>query len=597
VRFGLKRFAVRASLALLCLLALCACPDVRRPAGRDFAASGSVWAGGVERRAEPLTGAHVRAWGGEASERAESEAFADDAGVWRLTLGKSEGSAVLEVAREGWVPAYKAVRLNPFTEISWNVALEPAEELDCSSGACSVASNGLRIESPPEGAFGWARAFDPSTGTATVAGLETLRVFGLAHVALDAGDFDPDAGGFASDAGSGSTSLLTLRLPYESWKRLEDALVSTGRIEVPARRFEPETATWVEAGHAKLWSENGVELPESVLPALRSGTHQGGVIATLPLTTSGWWAVALPAASSGCIEGKVTVEGSPAAGVSFEAPPRASSASGSDGAFCAAVPVGASAEQATLYVQYAGLSYTPLEVSLPTQPGTCGGGCGSAGTVAVTAAGTITAEACKVTGTVKDPAGALLPGAVVVGLDESVSRGVFTTLCGRLGTRCPLAVAADENAHFELILPVQRGVQVSGRALVENVGGLDGVREGGLRLAGCPAAPVDLVLRTGSDSVAVEVTVAGGSIGWAPALPAAQVRAVDADGGVKWEVATPGGLAAPLVYGQVPAGAQQRTPASGSPAPLQSGDEVEVLLIGTDSRGYQYSGGASVPVP
>jgi hypothetical protein len=47
----------------------------------------------------------------------------------------------------------------------------------------------------------------------------------------------------------------------------------------------------------------------------------------------------------------------------------------------------------------------------------------------------------------------------------------------------------------------------------------------------------------------------------------------------------------------VPAGAQQRTPASGSPAPLQSGDEVEVLLIGTDSRGYQYSGGASVPVP
>lgn len=589
---------MRALLVPLFLLALTACPDVRRPAGKDFAASGTAWAGGVERRAEPVSGARIRAWGGAGEARTEAEALADDAGVWRLTLPRREGTSVLELSKEGWVPAYKAVRLSDFTEISWNVALEPAEELDCSSGACSVGSNGLRIESPPEGAYGWARAFDPSTGTATVAGLESLRVFGLAHVALDAGDFDADGGGFASDGGSSGASLLTLRLPFESWKRLEDALPSTGRIEVPARRFDTETATWVEAGHAKLWSENGVELPESVLPALRNGTHPGGVIATLPLTSSGWWAVALPAASSGCIEGTVSVEGSPSAGVTFEAPPRTASASSSDGAFCAAVPVGAGGEKTTLFVQYAGISYAPMDVELPSQPGTCGSpGCTSVGKISVTAADTVTAEACKVTGTVKDPAGALLPGAVVVGLDESVSRGVFTTLCGRLGTRCPLAVAADENAQFELIFPVQRGVQLSSRALVENPGGLDGVREGGVRLSGCPSAPVDLVLRTGSDSLGVEVTVTGGSIRWTPPLPAAQVRALDADGGVKWDVATPGGLPTPLVYGQLPAGAQQRTPATGSPAPLLSGDEVEVVLIGTESRGYQYSGGASVPVP
>lgn len=582
-------------LALLAL-ALLGCPDVRRPASKDFAASGNVWAGGVERRGEPLGGAVVRAWPrGAASNPAE--AVADDAGAWQLSLPVSSGEVVLEVAGEGWVPASRALLVQPYTEIQVNLALAPAEELDCGSGPCGIDSDGLRLESPPEGAFGAARAFDPSTGELSVAGLDALRALAVAFVALDAGAFDADGGGFASDGGSAGQASLALRIPFEAWKRLDDLQAGTGRIEVPVRALDRATASWSEAGQAVLVSEAGLALPESALPALRAGTWGGGAVALFPLPRSGFWAVAWPAASAGCIEGTATVEGASASGVVLELPPRAASASGEEGAFCAPAPV-AAGERGAVRLQYAGVSYRPVEVALPAQPGACGSGaCQQVGKVALAASGTLTAEACRVTGTVKDTSGAPLPGAVVVALDESVPRGVFTTLCGKLGTRCPLAVAADEGAQFELVLPVQRGVQLSGRALVENPGGLDGVREGGLPVDGCPAGPVELVLRSGRDQLAVSLELSGSTLAWTPPRAAAEVRATDADGGVKWHLVSPAGVLPPLAFGQVPAGAEQRAPASGNPAPLQSTDTVEVLLIGTDARGYQFSGGAAVEVP
>jgi hypothetical protein len=91
--------------------------------------------------------------------------------------------------------------------------------------------------------------------------------------------------------------------------------------------------------------------------------------------------------------------------------------------------------------------------------------------------------------------------------------------------------------------------------------------------------------------------LSGATLSWTPALAASQVRASDADGGLKWDLVSAAGIVPPLTFGQVPAGAQQRTPAAGNPAPLLSGESVEVSLIGTDARGYQFSGGASEPVP
>lgn len=588
---------VRSTSVAFFAVALLACPDVRRPASRDFAASGSVWAGGVERRGEPLVGAVVRAWPrGAASDSAE--ATADDAGMWQLSLPLQSGEVVLEVAHHGWVPASRALSVQPYTEVQVNLALAPAEELDCSSGPCGIDSDGLRVEAPPEGAFGAARAFDPQQGDLDVAGLDAVRALAAAWVNLDAGAFDADAGGFASDAGSAGLPDLALRIPFAAWPRLDDLRAGTGRLELPVRALDRATATWSEAGEAVLVSEAGHPLPESALAALRAGTWSGGAVARFALPRSGFWAVGWPAASPGCVEGTATVEGAPASGVVLELPPRAAAASGDEGAFCAPAPVAAGGDQGAVRLQYAGVSYEPATVALPSQPGACGSGaCRQVGKVALAAAGTLSAEACRVSGTVRDAAGAPLPGAVVTGLDPSVSRGVFTTLCGKLGTRCPLAVAADEGAQFELVLPVQRGVQLASRALVENPGGLDGVREGGLALDGCPTGPVELLLKSGRDQLAVSLSLTGSTLAWSPARPAAEVRGLAADGGVKWHLVSSAGVQPPLAWGQVPAGASQRVPAAGSPAPLSSADTVEVLLIGTDARGYQFSGGAAVEVP
>lgn len=570
---------------------------MRRPASKDFVASGTVYQSGVERQGEPLPGASVRAWP-EGAPASAAEAQSDDGGYWSLSLPQgASGRVVLSVAAPGFATTWRALTAAPYTQVSIPVALEALEELDCGSGQCTVASDGLRVDNPPEGAFGFARALDPASLLGPVAGVELLRPLAAAYLELDAGEFDPDAGGFAGDGGQG-VARLALRLPVEAWKRLDDLAPGTGRIEVPVRAFDPTTGAWTARADGVLLGEGGLELPETALGPLRSGTFALGAVASFPVPQSGLWAVAFAAASAGCVEGKVEVEGGAEPGVLAQVAPHEASASVQGGAFCAPARLGAVGETAPLGLHYAGISYAGQSVPLPQEAGACGSSaCKRVGTVKLTAQATVSATPCKVTGTVKEPSGAPLPGAVVVALDDTVPRSVFTTLCGKLGTRCTLAAPADGQGHFELVVPVQTGVLLQARAFKENLGSVDSLREGSLRVPGCPEGPVDFPLRVGRDQLEVQAQLSGAQLSWTPARPAYQVRASDADGGLKWDVVAPLGLAPPLTYGQVPSGAAQKTPAAGGPPPLAPEDVLEVLMIGTDPSGYQWSGGAAVAVP
>ncbi len=69
------------------------------------------------------------------------------------------------------------------------------------------------------------------------------------------------------------------------------------------------------------------------------------------------------------------------------------------------------------------------------------------------------------------------------------------------------------------------------------------------------------------------------------------VSAGTPSGDVKWQVFKVDSTISTLVaYGQVPAGATQIYPLTGTPAPLAPGDEVQILGGGTTIDGVMYLG-------
>ena len=582
---------------LLCVLALTACPTVRRPSTADFNASGTVYAGGLERTGDPLEGVRVTLWvAGAPAPSAQTHSTAE--GTWGLTLGSPAADrVVLAFEKEGWAPAYQALQMGPWAEVSLPLALEPLEPLDCSSGDCTGESDDVAVESPPAGATGVARALDPALDGAGLPGLEGLRAVAAAFVQLDGGDFDPDAGGMPGDGGAEPPPVLRLRVPFRAWGRLDDARAGTGRVEVPLRRFDPVAGAWADAGVATLWTESGLPVPESALGLLRAGTFGGGAVARAELGGTGTYALAFPAASRGCVQGLAEVDGQPAEGVVVSVAGHEATTSGAGGRFCAAAPQGAGGAQGATGAQYGAVRYVPADLPLPTEPGSCGGPCRDVGAVRVDASAQALVRTCSIQGTVTDGAGTPLPGAVVVGLDDGVPGNVFNSLCGKLGSRCTLSATSDEQGAFALKLPLQSGALLRARALVEQPGQPDGVRAGAVRVEDCAQAAVALPLWSGHDALAVTVALAGQTLTWDPPRPAWQVRAVQADGGVAWALESAGGMAPPLTWGSVPAGATQTAPAVGAPDAPRSGDEVEVQLQGVDGRGVRYTGGGATLVP
>jgi hypothetical protein len=590
------------------LLLLCACPSsLRRPDDKRVSLTGTVFVGGTARRGDPLGGATITVT--RASDGSElATADSSSSGGWLLTFNAEAGTRVVVAFRApGMTPNFRALSVGPYTEAQLSVALEPPEPLECTDNHCVSAIDDAALSDVPDNLVGAARVFDPASETPRLVGLEPLRPLVVSWFQLDAG---PDAGLQVNDAGevdAGSFDAgapfdagmfptlqprLHVRVPLLAWRKLEDAKPGNAQLDVPFLGLDERAGTWTLKSDGWLETERGVKIPEGALTSIHDGLFAGGVVAVATVPTAGYWTVALPAASPGCLTGKVEAEGQSAEGALLSLEGAEPVTSKSDGTFCMSAPV---VTGGTVALQYAGLAYSGGTLSGPEAAGTCGGTCTSVATLQVTGEKLKQAKVCKLTGTAVDAAGEPIAGAVVLGFDDSLGGNNFNTLCGKLGTRCSLSTAADAMGAFTLNLPILDGVILTSNAIVEKPGVFEASRRGALLLRECPTSAVQVRLLQGKDKLDPMVSVTAGSIAWTPSRPAMNLRVIDALGALKWEVESLSGFAPPVTYGQVPAGAAQTT--AGTPAALAPGDEVSVVLEGTGPDGYQYSGSAAATIP
>lgn len=583
-----------AACCFLLVLAACPGPSLRRPADQNVNLTGTVYLGGAERRGDPLEGATLtvtRASDGMTLATAVTSAT----GGYRASFAAAaETRVVLGFRANGFVPNFRALVVGPYTEAQLSIALEPPEALECTDNQCVGASDDLALSEVPDHLAGRARVFEPATETPRLTGLELYRPVVVAWYQLDAGPVvdagavDADAGVPPDDGGSlvPGPPVLRVRVPFVAWRKLE-------AVDVPFVSFDEGKGTWSKEAVGTLQTEYGLPIPASALPKIRDGQYPGGVVASVVVTRPGYWALALPAASPGCLTGTAEAEGQPAEGALISLEGSEPAASKKDGTFCLAAPLGGGG---VLGVQYAGFPYAGTTVSAPAAAGTCGGTCTAVGKVPI-AGDPVTAKVCTITGKTVDGAGSPVTGAVVLGFDESIAGNSFNTLCGKLGTRCTLSTSSDEKGDFTLKVPLQSGITVVATALVERPEFVEASRKGTLLLRDCPTGALQLRMLAGRDALVVALTLTGNTITWTPARPAVALRAIDAMGAVKWELEAVGGLASPVTYGMVPAGAAQVFPAAGAPAALKPTDEVTVVLSGTGGDGYQYRGSAAATVP
>lgn len=559
------------------VLLLFACPpSLRRPESAQVILTGSVTAGGFERRGEPLTDAALTVRRADTGEALAANGSSSTGG-YRLAFTAPPGTRVVLLAEApGFAPFAKAFVVGPRTELTSSFLLEPLAPLECVDTGCVAAQTDVAWSEPPSGASGAVASFD-------------LDWSAPVQVDVGAERSVPLAMGFARLSGAGGA--LRLRVPRAGWSALTDARPGTGVVEVAGAQFDPARAEWAQVAPLVLRSEAGVPVPEAALALLQRGESQGGASVDFPAASGLFIAVLGARPPEGCLTGTVTAEGSPAEGVALTLPGVEPSATGPDGAFCTPAPLGAGSLQGL--AQFAGLPYSLGALSPPSTAASCGGACRSVGTQALRSEALQLAAMCRVTGRVVDAAGAPVPSAEVVGFDESVTHNAMVAFCGKTGARCSLAAPSGADGSFTLNAPVLGSLFVGAR--VSGGAGVDAQRRGGARLVGCPSGPITVALERGEERLEVAATFSGDTLAWQPARAAARVTVLDGATGLpKWEVVSATGLTSPLTYGAAPAGATEAVvPVIGA----ASGDTLVVELAGVGADGLVYFGGGSASRP
>lgn len=549
-------------VVVCCAVVLVACPSpLRRPESPDVVLSGSATWGGFNRRADPLGGVAVSLWLGPTPVKATSTAD----GAFKLTTPASAVTpATFTAWANGFAPRISSLRVGERTELQTSFALEPLEALECVDGACTDGLSRLRWSDAPSGVQAAGIVLDERDAP-SLPGADTLLV--AAAVELD--------------GGTGGT--LRLRVPRTSWKNVVDTKPGTGAIEAPVAVLTPSERAWKSTTDATLHTEAGLPIAESQLESIRSGTFAAGVTASVQPIDRGVIGVFGGPALRGCVEGTVIIDGAAAPGLTvfpLDGQPAASSANGD---VCFEAPL--TAEPQPARVQYAGLVYAATTVPAATTAGTCGSNqCRALGALSVRSDTVATVAPCSLSVRVVDEAGQPLAGAIVIGMDDGLTQAAFSSICGRMGTRCTLTGATDMNGVAALVVPVQGGLELSVKAQT-----MTGARLGSMALSTCPREAVTLRTSQGRESIAPTATFGASAIGWEPAQPAFRL-VVERDGGVAWSLSSARGFTPPVTFGVTPANADVVQPAIGA---VQLGDVVQLTFDSVPASGVVVSGTAS----
>ncbi|MFO0596637.1 MAG: hypothetical protein U0228_15075 [Myxococcaceae bacterium] len=559
----------------LAVVLLSGCPPaIRRPESPQLVVTGTLVAGGWNRRGEALNAAKVtvRAIGGEELVTNTTSS----AGGYRLAVTVSTPTRVVFIAEApGYAPYVKAFTAGPYAELTLNAALTPLTPWECLDASCTAPLIDLDWASPPVGASGSAATFDVEVPLLVDADVTRPALLAL---------------GWAELSG-GTDGFLALHVPFASWSKLVDATPGTGVLELEAASFDVASAKWTKLGPVPLLSEGGFPLPESALASLQRGESAAGVVARLPVTSGKFLAVLGAPTPTGCASGTLNAEGKPATGASVGYKGFEATLVGADGSFCALAPVGG--DVTPQKGSYAGLPYALGPLARPSSEGTCGGSCASLGKLELIADALQTAKLCSFTGKVIDSMGQAVANATVIAFDASVTGATMDTFCGKNGARCALTSPSAADGTFSIRGPLLGSMFVGATATTSSTAG-DSQRSTGQFIETCPTSALTLKLDRGLSRLETTATFSGNQLSWDPPRAAMHVTVTDSTGVVKWELTSPVGFTPPLTWGSPPVGATELTAPVLSPA---TGDLLEVELDGVGRDGVAYVGAATATRP
>jgi len=407
-----------------------------------------------------------------------------------------------------------------------------------------------------------------------------------------------------------------MRVPRDSWRVVVDIMPGDDRISVPMYFFDETAGQWVQEGSGWLQDSSGQLVPEERIDDIHMGTFTGDLLAVAEVTHFSYWNVDWPQEDNACMSGIVVdADGKPVSGaggtmrgINFAgySPPIIT---GEDGSFCVDMRRsekpgedldgnGTTGETLSILTIFESDSksfrFDPLDVT--TESGSCPTGCMQLGTFELVPAHEVQPELCSLSGNVYR-GGSPIQTVQVFAEDELLDPDVAETLCAG---GCEYGVISGADGGFQITAAFESMLSLSAYT-TESDGTAMFFFEAGRTFLDCPAAPVDLNLEVSFCQVGlptIDYNAGSGQMNWDPAVPAESL-VVSSEGGSAWQIYSESGFTPPVTYGELPAGAQQVMPISGSPAPIATGNIVFIVPKGgfIDYQGYACYSSASYEVP
>jgi len=519
---------------------------------------------------------------------------------------------------EGYARALRTVDVQYLGEVTVNATLAPMDELECSGAGCTDTSGAVQI-SGVEIASGYARVFNPVADADKFPGefadREGNMLVSAVFAAFDLYDEDDER---IEDLG-GETATVRLRTPRDTWGVIADLQAGNGQIDVPMYAFDEMTGEWVAEGTGWLEDGSGATIGEDQLGAIRDGTYTDLVFSVFEAGHFSYWNVDWPVETHACISGRVVdAAGSPVAGATVTvqgltyAGTSSPQVTDADGRFCVDIMrsegagedvnqngITGETQQVILTVSLGEALYRFGPLDVPVAQSSCPTGCLDTGDLDLTPENEVEAALCTVHGSVLLD-GAPVEGALVFANDDYLDDDVEEQIC-TYEAGCTGYAMTEADGAFSFTVAWSTLLRVEAWHTVED-GTVTMGYEAARSFITCPteAVVLDLGLMSCYGEGLLVITYTAGVIDWTPDVLANFVMVSDAAGNPRWYVIADEGLAGPVTYGEVPAGAYQLFPYGGSaPTAVASGDVIMVMPMGglVPYEGIMCSTSAQMTVP
>lgn len=553
---------------------------------------------------EPADGARVTAsldrdGDGSIEEDERASGLADEEGKYSVNAPAEAGRAtVVAFEEDGYAPLIRTVRVGALADVTLDGTLTEMKELACENDRCrddagTVSVTGIDVAS------GYAKVFNPVADADRFPGsFSDNQGNMLVSAVFGAFELRDEDGDLIEELQPGQSATVTMRVPRDTWEVIVDIVPGDDRVTVPMFYFDETAGEWVMEGTGQIQDAEGALIAEAELASIRDGSYSGALFAEAEVTHFSYWNVDWPLEDNTCMGGVLLDgEGEPASGATgtvrgvnftgYSAP----FTTNEDGSFCVNVrrseepgedldQNGTSGETRTVLLSFqsGGKTYRFNETEVTTDSATCPSGCMVVEGLELIPANEVQPGICSASGTVRKDE-APVANVVVFAEDETLDRDVVESVCGDL---CMSADLSDESGQFAVSNAYATLLAVS--ATAQEFDGLGTFfYEARRSYLTCPSEPIDLDLELGFCFVPLpELDYDGGTgqITWDPPVGAQVLVVLSPLSGLRWSLYSETGFEPPVIYGEIPAGAEQSWPASGSPAPISSGDLINLAPPG-----------------